>query len=93
MSQYIKLFGTSRIPNFKRDYLTYTPNSNHIIVISKNQFFELCVLNENGEPIPENEIQSNLYSILKESSTTNHLEPDIGIFTTEERNRWAFFKE
>lgn len=36
MNQYKKIFGTCRIPQPKRDLLTFNPDSKHIVVVSNN---------------------------------------------------------
>lgn len=36
MEQYKKIFGTCRIPHFKKDEIMYNKNSKHIIVIHNN---------------------------------------------------------
>lgn len=48
MSQYGRLFGTTRIPQDKRDKLVTYEDSRHILVIHNGNFYALDVINEAG---------------------------------------------
>jgi len=90
MSQYLKVFGTSRIPQWRRDYLVNFMNeSKHILVMSRNQFFTLDVIRSDGNFVPEEEIQANFQHIISQSTDSSGNDAPIGVFTAEERNRWA----
>eukprot|EP01114_Cavostelium_apophysatum_P012374 TRINITY_DN2756_c0_g1_i3.p1 TRINITY_DN2756_c0_g1~~TRINITY_DN2756_c0_g1_i3.p1 ORF type:complete len:650 (-),score=175.26 TRINITY_DN2756_c0_g1_i3:34-1983(-) len=88
MQQYLRLFGHARIPKWRRDQIATYPDSRHMIVMSKNQFFAVDVLDASGNVIPEADIQANLSHILKQTASTQN-EPPVGVLTAEERNRWA----
>lgn len=45
MEQYKKMFSTCRIPQIKKDILKSSKNSNHIVIIYKNEFYILTVQN------------------------------------------------
>lgn len=94
MSQYGRLFGSYRIPLKGRDELI-TKVSRHIVVMSMNQFYKLDVINENGTLMSEEEIISNLNSIINNSKISESIEKDypLGIFTTEDRDIWADYRK
>lgn len=87
MSQYLRIFGTSRIPQWRRDYLITDSKSRHITVMHKNHFFTLEVIKSDGSLLSEEEMQSYFKHIVKQVKSP--AENAIGIFTAEERNRWA----
>jgi len=88
MSQYLRLFRTARLPKPGRDECVTASDSKHIVVISNHHYYSLSVLSENGEPRSESEILSSLNAIVAESFVSKPEHADIGVFTTENRNRW-----
>ena len=48
MQQYFKVFGTTRLPAIPLDKQSFNPNSKHVIVIYKNNFFKVEVYGETG---------------------------------------------
>lgn len=93
MYQYSKLFGASRIPTEDGCVMQSDPNSNHIVVLSKSQFYWFDVLDSNNNLIMlELDLMSNFTSIIHDSLKTPLYEiakSSFGVLTTENRRIWA----
>lgn len=93
MYQYTKLFGASRIPTEDGCVMQSDPNSNHIVVLSKSQFYWFDVLDTNNNLIMlELDLMSNFTSIIHDSLKTPRNEiakSSFGVLTTENRRIWA----
>ncbi|CUM66111.1 uncharacterized protein PRCAT00003767001 [Priceomyces carsonii] len=93
MYQYSKLFGASRIPTEDGCVMQTDPKSNHIVVMSKSQFYWFDVLDTNNNLVlSEPELIVNLNSIVHDSLNTPINEiarSSFGVLTTENRRIWA----
>lgn len=93
MYQYSKLFGASRIPTDDGCVMQTDINSNHIVVMSKSQFYWFDVLDKNNNLIlSELELIVNFTSIIQDSLNTSISEiakSSFGVLTTENRRVWA----
>ncbi|EEQ40354.1 Choline/Carnitine o-acyltransferase family protein [Clavispora lusitaniae] len=93
MYQYSKLFGASRIPTDDGCVMQSDPYSNHIVVLSKSQFYWFDVLDANNNLImSESDLMSNFTSIIHDSLKTPRNEiakSSFGVLTTENRRIWA----
>lgn len=93
MYQYSRLFGAARIPTDNGCVMQSDPNSNHIVIMSKSQFYWFDVLNENHDLIlNESDLIINFNSIIKDSLNTNTndvAKSSFGILTTENRRIWS----
>lgn len=93
MYQYSKLFGASRIPTEDGCVMQSDPNSNHIIVMSKSQFYWFDVLDlQNNLIMSEQDLTVNFTLIIKDSLQTPINEvakSSFGVLTTENRRIWA----
>lgn len=93
MYQYSKLFGASRIPTEDGCVMQSDPNSNHIIVMSKSQFYWFDVLDtDNNLIMLEQDLIINFTSIIQDSLKTPSNEiakSSFGVLTTENRRIWA----
>lgn len=88
MSQYNRLFGTTRIPHEVRDEIVTHPNQRHIVVMRGPHFYSFDVLNPNGTAKSAAEIQANLRYILEDPEAAKP-GPAIGALTSEDRIVWA----
>lgn len=88
MTQYGRLFATTRIPHPTRDELISFINSKHIVVIANSHFYSFDVLDPNHSILPPSHIESNLSFILNDAFHSNPSFP-IGILTTEDRPIWS----
>lgn len=93
MYQYSKLFGASRIPSEDGCVMQSDPSSNHIIVMSKSQFYWFDVLDSDNNLIMlEQDLIINFTSIIQDSLKTPRNEiakSSFGVLTTENRRVWA----
>lgn len=93
MYQYSKLFGASRIPTEDGCIMQSDPNSNHIIAMSKSQFYWFDVLDHHNNLImSEQDLIINFSSIIQDSMKTpiNEIaKSSFGVLTTENRRVWA----
>lgn len=93
MYQYSKLFGASRIPSEDGCIMQSDPKSNHIIVMSKSQFYWFDVLDtDNNLIMLEQDLIVNFTSIIQDSLKTPRNEiakSSFGVLTTENRRIWA----
>jgi len=87
MSQYPRLFGTTRIPGHDSDRLVTNSLAKSIVVIRKGRIFHFDVLDENGSPASEPQILSNVRKILTDNRPAESL--PIGALTTMDRDSWA----
>ncbi|XP_043490817.1 carnitine O-palmitoyltransferase 2, mitochondrial [Polistes fuscatus] len=87
MSQYQRLFNTSRIPEQGKDKIYHDAKGRHLIVMRKGHFYAFDVLDENGYIRQPSEIAASLKLILEDDKPYNPY--PIGILTTSERNKWA----
>nr|XP_042899182.1 carnitine O-acetyltransferase isoform X2 [Parasteatoda tepidariorum] len=89
MTNYCDMFAGCRIPNSPRDsiFLSYLEDEpqNHIVVAHKNHYFSCKVYGDDGEPLHEDQIYSQLKKVVDQSQ-----EPQlpIGILTTLHRDKW-----
>ncbi|KAI5966609.1 YAT1 [Candida theae] len=93
MYQYSKLFGASRIPTDDGCMMQTDANSNHIVVMSKSQFYWFDVLDsQNNIILSESELNVNFSSIIHDSLSTANTDvakSSFGVLTTENRKLWA----
>ncbi|KAK6466018.1 mitochondrial carnitine acetyltransferase [Scheffersomyces coipomensis] len=93
MYQYSKLFGASRIPTHNGCIMQTDANSNHIVVLSKSQFYWFDVLDsQNNLILSESDLSINFTSIIHDSLTTDASDiakSSFGVLTTENRRIWA----
>lgn len=87
MQQYDKIFGTCRIPGLKKDTLTFSPNSKHIVVIANDNFFKVTVYGLNGNMLSEMEIIQQLKICLQEANKLKSSK--VGILTSDNRDNWG----
>eukprot|EP01102_Stenamoeba_stenopodia_P008279 TRINITY_DN2367_c0_g1_i1.p1 TRINITY_DN2367_c0_g1~~TRINITY_DN2367_c0_g1_i1.p1 ORF type:complete len:654 (+),score=135.13 TRINITY_DN2367_c0_g1_i1:43-2004(+) len=88
MSQFYRLFGTSRIARPGRDIsATYTPQeSRHLVVLHNKNFYSFDVLNEKGEQMSDAKLASTFARILSDSSAAGE---GVGVLTTLDRDEWG----
>ena len=99
-TQYGRFFATCRIPRPGRDEVRTFQESRHIVVVCRNQFFSVTVLEEKSlTPLPQASITRSLQDIKRLVADYEALDPQlswkypVGVLTTMERNRWAEERE
>jgi carnitine O-acetyltransferase len=97
MDQYTRLFGTSRIPTARGCRMEVHPDSKHIVVLRRGQFYWFDVLDEENRPLlVEREILRALQAILVDADKTPISEvarTAIGVLTTENRKIWSNYRK
>lgn len=93
MYQYSRLFGSARIPTDDGCVMQLDSNSNHLVVMSKSQFYWFDVLDSNNNLImSEQDLIVNFTSIIHDSLNTpiNEIaKSSFGVLTTENRRVWS----
>ncbi|KAM7352815.1 carnitine palmitoyltransferase 2 [Cochliomyia hominivorax] len=93
MSQYERLFGTSRIPELEKDRLVQSPRSKHIMVMRRGNIYAVDVLDANGNIEPAKEILARLNAVIQLDETKSANEEPLGVLTADERNEWARIRQ
>lgn len=89
MTQYKKIYGTCRIAAPQYDKMHFSDPSSpikHIVVAHNNNFFKVCVYDNNGEILKPEKIFGQLKAVL--NASPKPAEP-VGILTSEHRDTWA----
>ena len=86
MSQYSRLFRSTRIPRVLKDELVTHVDSRHIMVQRGAEFFAVDVLNSDGTAVPRAAIEAAFRAILASPRSDA---PAVGLLTTLNRDHWA----
>ncbi|XP_002154641.1 carnitine O-palmitoyltransferase 1, liver isoform [Hydra vulgaris] len=92
MIQYLRMFGTTRIPKQDQDKLQHYPGSEHIVVLAKGHFYKLYAVDAHGKKLSILDLQSQYDWILKDAekqTASCPAELRIPALTGTERNNWA----
>lgn len=90
MSQYARLFNSSRIPRQGRDELFTDEKGRHILVMRKGNMYVFDVVDRDGNLVKPAEILAHLQYILADSTTEASF--PLGFLTTEDRDVWAHLR-
>lgn len=93
MSQYERLFGTSRIPEMDKDRLVQSPQSKHIMVMRRGNIYAVDVLNAAGNIESPNEILARLNAVVNLDESKTPADVPLGVLTADERNEWARIRQ
>ncbi|KAG8436884.1 hypothetical protein GDO86_007830 [Hymenochirus boettgeri] len=91
MSQYFRLFNSTRIPKLNRDELDTHEKGRHLLVLRKGNLYIFDVLDKDGNMVKASEIQAHLQHILSDTSPVPEF--PVGYLTSEERNTWAVLRQ
>ncbi|KAM6921207.1 LOW QUALITY PROTEIN: carnitine O-palmitoyltransferase 2, mitochondrial [Xenentodon cancila] len=91
MSQYFRLFNSTRIPKRGQDVLFTDEKGRHLLVMRKGNLYVFDVVNRDGSLVEPAEIQSHLKYIMSDS-TPKPAYP-LGVLTSENRDVWAGLRE
>uniref|UniRef100_A0A3P8ULQ6 Carnitine O-palmitoyltransferase 2, mitochondrial n=1 Tax=Cynoglossus semilaevis TaxID=244447 RepID=A0A3P8ULQ6_CYNSE len=91
MSQYFRLFNSTRIPRQGQDELNTNEKGRHLLVMRKGNMYVFDIVDGDGNLVSPAEIQSHLSYIL--SDQTPMPEFPIGVLTSENRDVWAGLRE
>lgn len=93
MSQYDRLFNSTRIPKPDCDILvTKSNNIRHIIVIKNGHYYKVNVLDKTGGLYPAEKIGATMKYLCEELREEKNPYP-LGYFTADKRDRWANIRE
>lgn len=93
MSQYSRLFNSTRIPKADCDVLqTNVENVRHIIVLKHGHYYKVNILEENGELLPAEKIAAIMKYLCEDVNETENKYP-LGYCTADKRDRWAAIRE
>lgn len=87
MSQYFRLFNSTRIPTKYKDILVTDEKNNNVLIVHKGNFYTIPVLNEDGTIVSPQELYACIKYILE--SKVKEAEFPIGVMTSENRDIWA----
>ncbi|CAL8309459.1 unnamed protein product [Lota lota] len=91
MSQYFRLFNSTRVPKQGRDELFTDAKGRHLLVMRKGNMYTFDVVDRDGNMVKPAEIQSHLnYILADESPAAAH---PLGVLTSENRDVWAGLRE
>ncbi|XP_074661867.1 carnitine O-palmitoyltransferase 2, mitochondrial-like isoform X2 [Tubulanus polymorphus] len=91
MSQFPRLFNSTRIPRLVKDELLTDETARHIAVQRKGHIYIFDVINEDGRIAPPGDIMANIQYILNDD--IGECEHPIGALTSEHRDTWAQLRE
>ncbi|XP_037626459.1 carnitine O-palmitoyltransferase 2, mitochondrial [Sebastes umbrosus] len=91
MSQYFRLFNSTRIPKSGRDELFTDDKGRHLLVMRKGNMYAFDIIDRDGNLVEPAEIQSHLSYILSDQTP----EPafPLGVLTSENRDVWAGLRD
>ncbi|XP_056319710.1 carnitine O-palmitoyltransferase 2, mitochondrial [Danio aesculapii] len=91
MSQYYRLFNSTRIPKYKRDELLTDDRGRHLLVMKRGNLYVFDALDRDGNLIKPAEVQAHLKYILED--TTQAPPFPLGVLTSENRDTWAGLRQ
>ncbi|XP_031173924.1 carnitine O-palmitoyltransferase 2, mitochondrial [Sander lucioperca] len=91
MSQYFRLFNSTRIPKSGRDELFTDEKARHLLVMRKGNMYVFDIVDRDGNLVKPAEIQSHLNYILSDLTPAPAF--PLGVLTSENRDVWAGLRE
>ncbi|XP_028368982.1 carnitine O-palmitoyltransferase 2, mitochondrial isoform X1 [Phyllostomus discolor] len=91
MSQYFRLFNSTRLPRPSRDELITDDKARHLLVLRKGNFYVFDVLDRDGNIVSASEIQAHLKYILSDNSPAPEF--PLAYLTSENRDVWAELRQ
>jgi hypothetical protein len=91
MNQYKMQFGVTRVPVAVKDQILhdFPAKGKEIMVMAENQIFMVQVINEDGQLLTIEKIESQLKKVLKQLEKTQERQLPIGVLTSEQRDKWT----
>uniref|UniRef100_A0ACB8F413 Carnitine O-palmitoyltransferase 2, mitochondrial n=2 Tax=Sphaerodactylus townsendi TaxID=933632 RepID=A0ACB8F413_9SAUR len=91
MSQYFRLFNSTRLPKHSKDELFTDEKAKHLLVLKSGNFYTFDVIDRDGNIIKPSEIQAHLKYILSDNSAIPAF--PLACLTTENRDTWASLRQ
>ena len=97
MYQYSRMFGTARIPTESGCQIGQDPNSKHVVILCRGQFYWFDALDDNNDLImTEKDLSLNLQVIVDDARQTPIQEAAkgaLGVLSTENRKIWSGLRD
>ncbi|XP_061430953.1 carnitine O-palmitoyltransferase 2, mitochondrial-like isoform X1 [Lethenteron reissneri] len=93
MSQYGRLFNSTRLPRADRDELFTEPTARHLLVMRRQQLFACDVLDRDGSILPAARIQERLRRVMAEADAAGEPSHPLAYLTGENRDTWAGLRQ
>ncbi|AWP11502.1 putative carnitine O-palmitoyltransferase 2 mitochondrial [Scophthalmus maximus] len=91
MSQYFRLFNSTRIPKRGRDELFTNEKGRHLLVMRNGNMYVFDIIDRDGNLVEPAEIQAHLRYILSDPTPAPAF--PLGVLTSENRDVWAELRE
>lgn len=91
MSQYFRLFNSTRIPRSGQDELLTDEKGRHVLVIRNGNMYVFDLVDRDGNMVRPAEIQAHLKYILSDTAPVPSF--PLGFLTTENRDVWASLRD
>ncbi|XP_015278779.1 PREDICTED: carnitine O-palmitoyltransferase 2, mitochondrial [Gekko japonicus] len=91
MSQYFRLFNSTRLPKRNKDELFTDEKARHLLVLRNGNFYTFDVIDRDGNIMKPSEIQAHLKYILSDNSAAPAF--PFACLTTENRDSWASLRQ
>ncbi|KAM9832338.1 carnitine O-palmitoyltransferase 2, mitochondrial [Neosynchiropus ocellatus] len=91
MSQYFRLFNSTRVPKTGRDELVTDMSGRHLLVMRKGHMYVFDIVDRDGNLVTPAEIQSHLKHILSDQAPA--ADYPLGVLTSENRDVWAGLRQ
>uniref|UniRef100_A0A8D0DVT5 Carnitine O-palmitoyltransferase 2, mitochondrial n=1 Tax=Salvator merianae TaxID=96440 RepID=A0A8D0DVT5_SALMN len=91
MSQYFRLFNSTRLPKLHKDELFTDESKRHLLVLRNGNFYTFDVIDRDGNIVKPSEIQAHLKYILSDKSQVPEF--PLAYLTSENRDTWALLRQ
>ncbi|XP_044528893.1 carnitine O-palmitoyltransferase 2, mitochondrial isoform X1 [Gracilinanus agilis] len=91
MSQYFRLFNSTRLPKPGRDELFTNEKEKHLLVLRNGNFYVFDVLDQDGNVLKAAEVHAHLKYILSDGSPAPQF--PLAYLTSENRDVWAGLRQ
>jgi len=91
MSQYARLFNSTRVPKIGKDKLKTVKNNRQILVIRNGNIFLFDAIKEDGSLVSRDSIHANLLAI--KNASNELVSHPLPVLTSEKRDTWAKLRE
>uniref|UniRef100_A0A8C2G4N1 Carnitine O-palmitoyltransferase 2, mitochondrial n=1 Tax=Cyprinus carpio TaxID=7962 RepID=A0A8C2G4N1_CYPCA len=91
MSQYFRLFNSTRIPKYKCDELLTGDKGRHLLIIRRGNLYVFDMVDRDGNLVKPAEVQAHLKYILTDPTQAPSF--PLGILTSENRDTWAGLRQ
>uniref|UniRef100_A0AAY4DA64 Carnitine O-palmitoyltransferase 2, mitochondrial n=1 Tax=Denticeps clupeoides TaxID=299321 RepID=A0AAY4DA64_9TELE len=91
MSQYFRLFNSTRVPRAARDELFTDQKGRHLLVMRRGNMYVFDVVDRDGNLVQPAEILAHLRYVLSDAAPAPPF--PLGVLTSENRDVWAGLRE